>query len=53
MEKKKIELCSQTDGFKIAADMYIPENPMAIVQIIHGMAEHKERYEEFCTLLTR
>ncbi len=53
MEKKKIELCSQTDGFKISADMYIPENPMAIVQIIHGMAEHKERYEEFCTLLTR
>lgn len=39
---------------KIHAVRYAPEEGAArcVVQIIHGMAEHKERYEEFARFLT-
>ena len=53
MEKKKIELESPIDGLKLYADLYIPDSPKAIVHVMHGMSEHKERYEEFCNLLAR
>ena len=53
IQKKKIEFVSQTDGMKLYANIYIPDNPKAIVHIFHGMAEHKERYDEFCNILAR
>ena len=31
--------------------IWMPEEPYACVQIIHGMAEHIERYHEFATFL--
>ena len=31
----------------------VPENPKAIVQIFHGMGEHKERYEDFIAFLNK
>lgn len=31
----------------------VPEKPKAIVQIFHGMGEHKERYEDFIAFLNK
>lgn len=53
IEKQKMELVSTVDGLKLTANLYIPENPRAIVHVMHGMSEHKERYDEFCNLLAR
>ncbi|KGA98978.1 alpha/beta hydrolase [Alkalihalobacillus alcalophilus ATCC 27647 = CGMCC 1.3604] len=40
------------DGFKVFARKWVTEeNPRAIVQIAHGMAEHIERYDEFAKKL--
>lgn len=36
-----------SDDFEIYYELYVPENPKAHVHIIHGMAEHIARYEEF------
>ena len=52
-EKRKLELTSTVDGLVMHADLYIPEKPRAIVHLMHGMCEHKERYEEFCNILAR
>lgn len=35
----------------IAVTHYVPETPTASVQILHGMADHKDRYKEFATYL--
>ncbi len=50
MEKSKSVICSTTKQ-KVILCKWIPENPKAIVQIIHGMAEHIERYDEFASFL--
>lgn len=36
---------------KITAKVFKPDAPIAAVQVLHGMAEHMERYDEFCTWL--
>jgi len=51
LEKQKITLKSSTDDLMLYADLYIPDDPKAVVQIIHGMAEHKERYETLANIL--
>ena len=53
IQKKKLELVSTVDGLKLFANIYIPDDPKAIVHVFHGMAEHKERYDEFCNILAR
>jgi len=51
---KKIKIKSSTDELELFANVYIPDvQPKAIVQIIHGMAEHKERYNLLASLLCR
>lgn len=42
-----------TDELEIAFYKWLPkdENPIAIVQIVHGMAEHAARYYQFATFL--
>ena len=40
-----------TDGTSIFAVKWETEKPRAIVQIIHGLAEHIERYDEFAAYL--
>lgn len=39
------------DGLNIAAAVFETENPKALVQIIHGAKEHKERYYDFMRFL--
>ena len=53
VQKKKLELSSPIDGLKLYANLYIPDEPKAIVHIMHGMAEYKDRYNEFCNILSR
>ncbi|MBR2700621.1 MAG: lysophospholipase [Erysipelotrichaceae bacterium] len=53
IQKKKIEFVSTIDGLKLFANIYIPDNPKAIIHVMHGMSEHKERYDEFCNILAR
>lgn len=36
---------------EIEAKVFAPAHPVAAIQILHGMAEHLERYNEFCTWL--
>lgn len=49
-QKLPLELNS-VGGEILDAFKYIPENPIAIVQLIHGMAEHIHRYENFAEFL--
>ena len=53
MSKREfISLVSNQDGLKLALMVIQPEGaPRAIVQIAHGMCEHKERYAPFMEYL--
>ncbi len=39
------------EGAKLAVNIYEPADPVGIVQVFHGMAEHKERYDYFMNKL--
>lgn len=41
------------NGQKLAALKYCASQPKGVVQIVHGIAEHKERYQEFCEFLVQ
>ena len=41
------------DGLQIATALFTADNPKALVQIIHGSVEHKERYFDFATFLNK
>ena len=52
--KKTVYLTSKQDGLKLHVLLIEPEQePKGIVQIVHGMAEHKERYEPFMEMLCK
>ena len=52
MRKKDIIINSNSDKLPISVTMFIPEVDIkGIVQISHGMAEHKERYFDFMEYL--
>lgn len=44
---------SQYDQREIYCIYYPVENPKAVVQIIHGMKEHQERYKDFALFLNQ
>lgn len=53
--KKTFKMLS-TDGFhKLQGYVWKPDNmePKAVLQIVHGMVEHIERYDEFARRLTK
>ena len=54
MKKEEFYYDSRDNRSQIHAVRYTPENrePVCVVQIIHGMAEYFERYEEFAGFLT-
>jgi alpha-beta hydrolase superfamily lysophospholipase len=51
--REKVFFLESSNNFQFTARSYYPNNiaPKAIVQIIHGMAEHMGRYEEFARYL--
>ena len=52
MIKKHFTLNSTYDNLPLAGIVIAPENsPKGIVQFVHGMAEHKNRYEELMAFL--
>ena len=52
MRKEEFYFDSRDNVSKIHAVKWIPDqDPICIFQIIHGMAEHVERYEDFATFL--
>jgi len=53
VKKEIIIINSPIDNLAIHGFVYTGENVKGIVQIFHGMAEHKERYEELCVLLAK
>lgn len=53
MRKEEFYYDSYSNTNKIHATKWVPEGtPLCIVQIVHGMAEHMGRYEEFAAFLT-
>ncbi len=54
MKKEEFYFDSRDNSSKIHAVRWTPdsENVVAVVQIVHGMAEYAERYEEFARFLT-
>lgn len=53
MRKEEFYYDSKCNTNKIHAVKWVPEGPpLCIVQIVHGMAEYIERYEEFAAFLT-
>ena len=53
MRKEEFYYDSFCNTNKIHAVKWVPEGtPLCIVQIVHGMAEHMGRYEEFAAFLT-
>ena len=53
MKKEEFYYDSFSNKNKIHAIKWVPEGtPLCIIQIVHGMAEHIGRYEEFAAFLT-
>ncbi len=54
IKQEKITLYSNVDNLPLEVEIIAPENNIhGIVQISHGMAEHKERYEDFMKFLAK
>lgn len=52
-QHKEFSFSSHTGVCQIYARAWIPENPKAVIQLHHGMAEHSERYAEFARYLNK
>lgn len=49
---KQIKIRS-TDNYELSLNLYETKKPKAIIQVIHGMEEHKGRYDDFATYLSK
>jgi len=49
--RKEYTITSNQDNLKLSVLEYVPKHPKAIIQIAHGMCEHKERYNAFMSYL--
>lgn len=52
MSKEELRLTS-IDGYELSLAVFKAEKPKAVIQMIHGMEEHKERYYDFCEYLAK
>ena len=50
MEYKDITIHAR-DSYKLSARLFDCPNPKAVIKFIHGMEEHKERYDDFADFL--
>lgn len=53
MEHKEWYRSSANGQGKVYSQMFICDNPKAIIQIAHGMSERSERYQDFMMFLAR
>ena len=52
MVKEELKLLSEFDGWELKGVLLIPEgSPKGIVQLVHGMTEHKYRYRDLMNFL--
>lgn len=52
MEKRTVELISEYDSLSLSVLWIVPDEEIkGVVQIAHGMSEHKERYLPFMEFL--
>ena len=42
-----------TDNYELSLNLYETKKPKAIIQVIHGMEEHQDRYKDFATYLSK
>ncbi len=47
MKREEITIKSDYDQLELGVSLRIPEQPVGILQLVHGMAEHRERYHDF------
>lgn len=47
MERENFIVKSDFDGLELHGTLLVPQNPKAVLQVLHGMCEFKERYAEF------
>ena len=52
MSKEELKLPS-VDGYELSLAVFKAEKPKGVIQMIHGMEEHKERYYPFCEFLAK
>ena len=45
-QTENFTLKSAHDQLTLGVTLYIPENPQGIIQFVHGMAEHRQRYQQ-------
>ena len=52
MVKEELKVLSEFDGWELKGVLLIPEgSPKGIVQLVHGMTEHKYRYRDLMNFL--
>ncbi len=48
VQKLDMKITSNADGLELGVTIIVPERaPRGILQVVHGMAEHRRRYEDF------
>lgn len=47
MKREEFTIKSQHDQLELGVSLRVPERPQGILQLVHGMAEHRERYHDF------
>ncbi len=51
MNKHEITIPTNVDEIELSLAIFEVENPKAIIQVVHGMCEHKERFERLAITL--
>ena len=52
-QKIEKQIVSEYDGHLLAVLAVVPEKMRGVMQIVHGMSEHKERYLPFMEYMAR
>ena len=51
MQKQEFNYLSSNGNTLIHCVKWVPENPIGVIQIVHGITEHIDRYEEFANYM--
>ena len=51
MQKQEFNYLSSNGSTLIHCVKWVPENPIGVIQIVHGITEHIDRYEEFANYM--
>lgn len=51
MQKQEFNYMSSNGSTLIHCVKWVPENPIGVIQIVHGITEHIDRYEEFANYM--